>query len=386
MAPISLTDSSSTLKSAQKGPINGLQALWDPYKILDIYPNGPGFTCVGIALYSNERCRWRFIDESIRRNACRQLDLIALSRPSTVTRQSLELLADNILCHNHKRQMYDKVTDWDRLISKHLNQLSEARLAVPSEPQHGIQEVSLESAKEIEIESFRKEMGRLSIERDDFKNRCMKREAEVEKLHSQQDQSLQRFEQAEKRLKGKIVGLESTTRQSREDTAANLNDIASLNKQLADSQNYDTEKTAEIERLKNDLDGKKQASSQMESAHSTTVADLTKRLNDSNAQIARLENTTQALRESRAENKKRLSKSEQQNQRLRKQSGLAGFRNVVQLLLSKRQYERMAMENRTLSEEKARLTKRMENAEERLAAQDVSRDCPNKKIDVRSAD
>lgn len=398
MAPIRLSDSTSALTLAQKGPISGLRTLWDPYQILDIYPNDPEFSCVGIAFYSNARCRWQFFDRSIGRAACARLDMIAMKHPSEVTRESLELLAERVLCHNHQKQLYEKIEGWERRIAEYLSESGE-RLAVAAEPEHGRQQTSWDYLKR-EIEDVRKEMESLKAERDEVQNRCTKSETEVEKLRTQQHQSLERSEQVEKRLKGKLVDSESTIQRLKEDARARLDEITFLNEQLADSQKSAAAKADEVQHLTGKLEGSTQSSERLETLYSGKIFHLNKHLTDRDAQVqeldeklsesqkqtsnldkclidsksrvGRLENANQALRESGSENKKHLSRLEQQNQQLRSQKYAAAFRDAVQRLVMRKRYERLAVEKRTLEEERVALSRRLEEADMRVASKEVS--------------
>lgn len=91
--------------------------LWDPYQVLDIYPNSRNSSCVGLAKTTGRRCRWSFYSEqysdSQLATAVRQLDSMAAVHPSDVTPAQLHSLARNTLCRDfHQGQAYDVERDW----------------------------------------------------------------------------------------------------------------------------------------------------------------------------------------------------------------------------------------------------------------------------------
>lgn len=413
MAPISLTDPTSppslrrtdrisTSALHKKGPTNGTQASWDPYEVLDIYPNDPDFTCIGIAVYSNARCQWRFLDVSIRRAACARLDSIASKHPSKVTRQSLELLAETILCHNHMKQMYEKIAIWNLRIANYLDEFHErpSAAAVPERDQRQTESDVLKT----EIETVRKEMEKVRTERDESQSNSTEQKAEIEKLRLQQDQSLQRYERAERRLKGKIRESESMIDNLKEGERSKLAEITSLNKQLTEFKTSATANSDEIQRLSKEVANKDVASKEFQSTQLSKLAELKENFNDRDAQIQKLETTlqntitdhntqlqnlettltdrdaqiqkletaNQTLRDSRNENKRRISKLEQQNQKLKRQKHLAAFRHAVQLLIEKRKYERVEAEKRTLEGHTVVLRGRLEETQEQVKGREVS--------------
>ena len=110
--------------------------LWDPYRVLDVYPNGPKFTCVGVAVRTGARCRWPFDSEhsntAQRDTAGKLLESMSEVHPSEITPAALYLLAENTLCREwHQRQAGAKVTEWKARIGDYLREHGE-RLAVVS--------------------------------------------------------------------------------------------------------------------------------------------------------------------------------------------------------------------------------------------------------------
>ena len=173
MAPMRVADrtttTASTLAFAQKTPaLNGglrQKPHWDPYRTLDLYPNDPDFQCIGIAKYSDARCRWRFFDRSIGRGACAQLDLIASRRPSDVTREMLEVLASTLLCDNHGMQKYGKVAEWNRMIAEVAAAVVGEGVEAEEQQQ---QQMSSSVEAEEEIRRLQREMDQLKVERDEY--------------------------------------------------------------------------------------------------------------------------------------------------------------------------------------------------------------------------
>lgn len=110
--------------------ISSIKDFCDPYKVLDVYPNAPNFTCVGVAKSRGSRCRWSFnselFDTSQRATAVRCLESMSKMHPSKITLTALALLARSTLCRDfHQRQAAAKVAEWKAKIKNYLHKPSE---------------------------------------------------------------------------------------------------------------------------------------------------------------------------------------------------------------------------------------------------------------------
>ena len=374
MVPIPIGDSTTPLTRAQKGPLRGLQARWDPYRTLDIYPNDPDFTCVGIAVYSNARCRWQFYDYSIVRAACAGLDTMAGKHPADVTRRDLELLAEKVLCSNHGKQMYTVVREWEEKIEGFLRE-SGRTLANMETVSNDRQPQRSQRSFEEELESVRRGMGDLRVERDGFQTRCTKSQEEVERLKAQQHQSLERSEQlqrVDKLLKKKVKESDSTIENMRKDARARLDEIGLLNKQLSESQELAAAKADEVQRLVGNLEDSTQNAERLEHAHSEQISELNKCLASRATELGKLEIANRKLQKSKVEDGRRILELEQQNQRMKSQKHASAFQNVVQRIVLQGKYERVARENITLKEQREGLSRQLEVVDSRVEKQEVS--------------
>ena len=108
------------------------RGLWDPYRVLDVYPNGGrGISaCVGVASSTGYRCRWSFNSEqfsaSQRATAVRQLDSMSAVHPSKITPAELHSLARNTLCRDfHQGQVYAVEKAWRAKIEQFVREHGE---------------------------------------------------------------------------------------------------------------------------------------------------------------------------------------------------------------------------------------------------------------------
>lgn len=109
--------------------------LWDPYMVLDVNPNDPRSTCVGLALFNGNRCEWRFgsseqFDNFQRDNAVKSLISMSEILPSEVAAATLYSLARATLCGHHQQQANAISTEWKRRIADYIYEHSERRAAV----------------------------------------------------------------------------------------------------------------------------------------------------------------------------------------------------------------------------------------------------------------
>ncbi len=91
--------------------------LWDPYSVLDVNPNNPHCTCVGMAVSTGRRCRWSFASEQFsayqRATNIETLKSMSNEHPSKITQEALFSLAQNTLCRDHHQpQAYDISSVW----------------------------------------------------------------------------------------------------------------------------------------------------------------------------------------------------------------------------------------------------------------------------------
>ena len=99
--------------------------LWDPSRVLDVNPNDPHFTCVGLTLSTGSRCRFTFYSERFKSDqgptAIKILESMSKMHPSEISRAALYSLAQSTLCEFHLRQADDWSTKWNAEIEDYLN-------------------------------------------------------------------------------------------------------------------------------------------------------------------------------------------------------------------------------------------------------------------------
>ena len=414
-------------------------AIWDPYKVFNIYPDSADFGCLAIAASTGVRCQWKFWDYSIQGDARKQLDYIATMHPSAIPQSEFLKLARTMCFHINHVDQKDKFAAQFEIMAKEYARREPVRhpLPVRSEAEILLGEMrqKLETIK-TETEKVQRESEQLREERDEVRDQCAKFKDEAATLRSQQSQSLARFEQAEKRLKARITESAATAKQQLEDvTKAKDDEIASLTKQLAESQQLISSKSNkitslkerlqdfqkvdfgnsnEIKRLENELEkaqkvdlvkgdeitslkNRLEESQQADSAiseeiqrlgkeleeernvaeeikvvHSKTITDLTTRLDTTNTQIRALKATNQTLHESESQLKTQLSHSEHQLKKSKRQQHITKFLSHIQISLSEKKHNRLSTQNEELSQQNAELVGRVEDTQGRLAGKDVS--------------
>jgi hypothetical protein len=106
-----------------------MSAYWDFRSILDVYPDGSDFTCVGIT-QKGARCRQRMFSGSDRSCASRILDEMDSHKKLSSSRIYLEDLAGLTLCPRwHRKPGYSQVqsvtTRWKRDIAEYAAEVEE---------------------------------------------------------------------------------------------------------------------------------------------------------------------------------------------------------------------------------------------------------------------
>ena len=91
--------------------------LWNPCRVLDVYPNTARSTCVGENKAGN-RCGWTLVPNdqfsaSQLAIAAKQLKAMAAKHPSDVTYAEIHALAQNTLCGFHQRQIGTVEGKWE---------------------------------------------------------------------------------------------------------------------------------------------------------------------------------------------------------------------------------------------------------------------------------
>lgn len=105
---------------------------WNPRAVLDIYPDGPGFTCVGTTK-KGLRCKQSMISGADRSEASQILNTITLFHPTSRTvRENLEDLAYLTLCPRWHRkpgycQVAGMVQKWQSMIEAHCRSTAATR-------------------------------------------------------------------------------------------------------------------------------------------------------------------------------------------------------------------------------------------------------------------
>ena len=356
--------------------IKAPEKLWDPYEILQLYPNKPGFTCAGHKNGSEVRCGWfSTFYPSTCLSACKRLDAVAQKPPKDVTRLDLEALILDVLfpCPRHHSQHYELIYKWEKKISDYAKVFEQRTTRVTSSPPNNSAPV------EESIETIRKDMEKMKLEKDDLKDQCTKHQKEIERLRNQQDESFVRYEQSEKRLKAKlkdaeqakqleIASLNSELADSRESNKAlseenqrtkeelqtsqkshldSTDEIQHLTKQLQKSQQSTTQKADEIQSLTTQIQESQQSASQKSTEiHNLTqtTAQLSSAHAASTLALKKQESTIQTLRESKTDLKRRLAKVEQQGQKMKREGHVREFRNAVQMVVQRARYEKVVSE------------------------------------------
>lgn len=239
--------------------------LWDSFRVLGVYPNAPGFTCVGVAKSTGSRCRWSFNSEqfnpSQRATAVECLESMSEVHPSMITLAALSLLAQNTLCRDfHQRQAGTKITEWKAKIEQYLHEHSERRPVV-------------RPVRQLQYERDDMKQLQNSIAQDDHVS-----EQELKATHQALDRVKAELEELQARC-SKLTA--QNNRQREDDRAANSRDAALLRKQLTEALNQ--QYTEEVDNLKRQLEGRN-ANFKKEIAASSKEA---RGLKDSKAQLVK---------------------------------------------------------------------------------------------------
>ena len=111
-------------------PVSLSRDVWDPYRVLDVAPNSPYSSCVGVASSTGRRCRWSFHSEQFsaeqRAAADNQLQSMLRMHPLDITQADLYALARNTLCRDfHQRQAGSVESDWRARIQRFMREQGE---------------------------------------------------------------------------------------------------------------------------------------------------------------------------------------------------------------------------------------------------------------------
>lgn len=212
------------------------RGLWDPYRVLDVDPNDPDCTCVGLAKSTKLRCQWPFDSRQFnayqRATAVEILESMSKMDPSNITTAALYSLAQNTLCMDfHQWQADAKSRKWKAKIEDHLRPVKQLQYEPndTKQPQNGFAKDG--DARQQEI------------------NKTLERvTAVVAELKASQTLCSELTEKNDR-----------LDRQREEEKAANSWDVARLRQQLTDFQTTAKaldERNAEVESLKRQLDGR----------------------------------------------------------------------------------------------------------------------------------
>lgn len=238
--------------------------LWDPYRVLNIYPNDPGFTCVGIAKSTGSRCRWTFDSEqfriSQRATVVKSLKSMSEMQPSDITPAALYSLAQSTLCRDfHQWQANAKSTEWKAKVEGYLREHSE-RPAVFTlvkqlryEPdgmeqlQNGIAKLNDASEQEIKLERMTAELKTSQTrwsEMTENNNKLERDQAANSRDVAMLRLQLTEFQTKAKTLDERNVEIEELRKQLEERNANFGKDIAAGRKEIASlkAKNQDRER------------------------------------------------------------------------------------------------------------------------------------------------
>ena len=123
--------------------------LWNPYKVLDVYPNSARSSCVGVRNGTEVRCGWTLVPNehftaSQLAVAAEQLRSMAARHPSHVTPADIRALVQNTLCRHHQWQTSTVEGKWKAEIGNFVHEqggMPETRRAV----KHSQREVAEET-------------------------------------------------------------------------------------------------------------------------------------------------------------------------------------------------------------------------------------------------
>ncbi len=364
-------------------------ALWDPWKVLGLYPKDPKFSCVGVNR-AGFRCGWEFWGRQWVASQA-DLELMSTMHPSQMSWDVLNTLARHSLCvDNHQYQASNKVNEWSGLIADYLERANEQfalpdeRKIVKSDPE----EPRMQTSNPSELASLRGE--------------AVESWSTIQALREREKANSSTISLLSDRLAGTdlIISMMKGT------ATANTQRIEALKEQcVAESdrtrakhelyQEYKDSNTSlrterdakeeDVNRLKQDLwnlEADFEENQRAQRSKGKEAENLRQQLNASNALIEELQASTKDTRSlqrkiedinaSLTERNMQVSHLRQESQRLKAQKYFETFRNHVRLLVEQKKSERTTIENQRLSEQIASLTQRLEEVDVRLAAQDVS--------------
>ncbi|KAF6241089.1 hypothetical protein HO173_000883 [Letharia columbiana] len=176
--------------------VSSSRDLWDPYRVLDVDPSSPYSTCVGFAVSTGSRCKWRFNTEQFdtfqRATAVERLKAMSEMHPSQVTLAALYSLARNTLCRDfHQWQADAKSTEWEAKIEDYLLHEHNRGLAVVrpvTQPRYRLDDATqLQYGIAQDKHASEQEMKQLVGQMDVVKQDLAKRDRTIEQLGEQMD-------------------------------------------------------------------------------------------------------------------------------------------------------------------------------------------------------
>ncbi|KAL9071826.1 MAG: hypothetical protein Q9161_003926 [Pseudevernia consocians] len=335
-------------------PVSLSRGLWDPYEVLDVDPNNPVCTCVGVAKSTSLRCRWPFASRQFnayqRATAVEILESMSKRHPSDITTAALYSLAQNTLCMEfHQWQADAKSRKWKVKIEAYLQY--EPNDTKPL--QNGFAKDW--GASEHEIHKTRETLERVTAELKASQTLCSKLTEKRDKLD----------------------------RQREDDQVANSREVARLTQQLTD---FRTKRKTEVEHLKRQLDernakfekelkGLRESKTRLETAIILETGSLKKEVRDRDRmleerarasegeadslrqQLAASSGEVAVLKEAKASSDEKAQVSEKEADSLRQQ--LAASSRDVEVL----------KEEKALSDEKTQMSeKEADSLRQQLAA------------------
>ena len=339
--------------------------LWDPFKVLDVYPNVSGSTCIGVNRSREKagtRCGWRFashqFDPSELAAAKRRLDAMSEMHPSEVTSAELHSLAQIALCRDyHQSQAYEVEARWRAKIQAYLRE-------------HGGRLANTRATRQLPSGGIARDNEALEREVRETRRALESSQANCAELTDKHD-----------KLAAKHGKLE-------EEQVANARDLAVLRRQLMELQQASSERLeerkTEVERLRKQMEERDASFEKGMAASSRGI----KGLKDSKARLDRLmtENTLEIVdlkakvRDSAKEFDERAKRGEEEAADLRRRCAV-GDGEIAHLKEATGSAEEKAMaigremeslrqglrESNDRFEEKARLNERdMENLRQGL--------------------
>ncbi|CAD6569405.1 MAG: hypothetical protein ASARMPREDX12_002421 [Alectoria sarmentosa] len=273
--------------------VNLSRNLWDPSRVLDVYPHAPGFT--------------EQFNTSQRATAVKCLESMSEVHPSRITLAALSLLAQNTLCRDyHQRQADTKITEWKEKIEHYLNDYSERRPVV-------------RPGRQLQYERDDMKQLQNSIAKDDHVS-----EQELKATHQALDRVKAELEESQARCSELTEQNNKLDRQREGDQAANSRDVALLVQHLTKSWNQ--QHTEEVENLKRQLEGRNAnfkgeiaASSNEARGLKVSNAQLVKQLDVVKQEVAERDQQVEQLVKQKDVVKQELAKRDQQVEQLVKQ-------------------------------------------------------------------